>query len=146
MFAIAELSELTLAVPFSERGAVARQVAQCYLDCVSDVWRYGETERTASFYQRLSRFRTQEMPPYPACVADAVSPHGGGGRGIHWFETPEAVVGHIAGVAEGYVVPRQRIVELIAPNRLVDAEIRPSVTRKQGPLPVLADGAVAAVR
>jgi hypothetical protein len=84
-------------------GDAARDVAARYLGSISAYW-CGERDGR-EFERWLSTFWDSELPPCPCRTPDAVSPHGGGGRGIDWYETPTAVVGYVAGSAEGYRIP-----------------------------------------
>ena len=52
-------------------------------------------------------------PPMPAGRVDAISPHGGGGRGIHWYHTDEEILGYVPGAAGGYQVPVLAIPQLL---------------------------------
>ena len=72
-------------------GAAARALARCYLRYVSAVWRGDVT--LAAFAAWLDAYWDREIPPVPASMPDAISPHGGGGHGICWFETADEYPG-----------------------------------------------------
>ena len=46
-------------------------------------------------------------------MPDAISSHGGGGRGIHWYQTGSEVLGYVPGVRGGYRVPIDAIPRLV---------------------------------
>jgi hypothetical protein len=147
MFALAELAAMVLEAPVTPGGQSSQQIARCYLEAVCDCWRDGGTERSRSFQQRLTLFRTTAMPTRPFRPSDAASPHGGGGRGIDWYELPDVVAGYIAGVPEGYVVPLPQVAELIAAVDRAGTACARRVRGAQCPDPIreLADGAIVLV-
>jgi hypothetical protein len=59
----------------------------------------------------LAHHRTSALPPRPRRSDDAFSPHGGGGRGIHWFEANQTVFGYIDGWDFGYAIPFTAVIE-----------------------------------
>jgi hypothetical protein len=84
-------------------GAAARALARCYLRYVSAVWRGDVT--LAAFAAWLDAYWDRELPPVPASMPDAISPHGGGGHGICWFETADEIRGYVSGTTGGFRVP-----------------------------------------
>lgn len=86
-------------------GQGARMLAARYLGCVSALWR-GDPDGHA-FGVWLSPFWRTVLPAAPSRSPDAVSPHGAGGRGLFWFETPDAALGYVPGTRCGYEVPRE---------------------------------------
>jgi hypothetical protein len=93
-------------------GPVARAMALAYLQYASACWR---GDRLASvFATRLGAFWRPEMPPAPAAAPDAVSPHGGGGRGICWHQVGSDVLGHVPGARGGYQIPVGAVPRLVA--------------------------------
>jgi hypothetical protein len=95
--------------PATEKDACA--LALSYLRWASACWR-GET-LAAVFPTQLETYWRPALPPVPAGRADAISPHGGGGRGIHWYHTDEEVLGYVPGAAGGYRVPLGVIPQLV---------------------------------
>ena|SRR5215216_1289631 len=95
--------ELSRSCSVAAQGQNARELARRYLRAVSGAWLSGP-ERCV-FDCGLSPYWRDDLPLRPARDADAVSPHGGGGRGIHWYESAAALTGHIPGVKGGYVIP-----------------------------------------
>ena len=93
----------------TERDACA--LALSYLRWASACWR-GDTLAPV-FATRLGAYWRPALPPLPAGRADAISPHGGGGRGIHWYHTEEEVLGYVPGAAGGYQVPVAAIPQLV---------------------------------
>jgi hypothetical protein len=89
--------------PTEPDGAAARATARRYREYVCAVWR-GDRDAKV-FGEWLMGFWRGECPFVGAREPDAVSPHGGGGRGIQWHETRGAVGGHVPGVGGGYRVP-----------------------------------------
>ena len=112
MSAIAERPVTMTEVPrqrATERDACA--LALSYLRWASACWR-GDTLAPV-FATRLESYWRPALPPLPAGRADAISPHGGGGRGIHWYHTEEEVLGYVPGAAGGYQVPVAAIPQLV---------------------------------
>lgn len=97
-----------------ERGALARTLARCYLRYVSAVWRGDPT--AARFAEWIDAFWTHDLPQPPADVPDAISPHGGAGHGISWFEGDNEVLGYVNGVGSGYRVPFSAIPSATPPG------------------------------
>lgn len=95
--------------PATEKDACA--LALSYLRWASACWK-GDT-LALEFATQLGAYWRPAPPPVPAGRADAISPHGGGGRGIHWYHTDEDVVGYIPGAAGGYQVPIAAIPRLV---------------------------------
>jgi hypothetical protein len=95
--------------PVTEKDACA--LALSYLRWASACWR-GDT-LAAVFATQLGAYWRSALPPIPAGRADAISPHGGGGRGIHWYHTDEEVLGYVPGAAGGYQVPVAAIPQLV---------------------------------
>jgi hypothetical protein len=95
--------------PATEKDACA--LALSYLRWASACWR---GDRLAPvFATHLEACWHPVLPPIPAGQADAISPHGGGGRGIHWYHTAEEVLGYVPGAAGGYRVPLAVIPQLV---------------------------------
>jgi hypothetical protein len=112
MSAIAERPITITAVPRqSATGKDACALALSYLRWASACWR-GDTLAPV-FATQLEACWRPALPPEPASQADAISPHGGGGRGIHWYHTDEAVLGYVPGAAGGYQVPITAIPQLV---------------------------------
>jgi hypothetical protein len=95
--------------PVTEKDACA--LALSYLRWVSACWR-GDTLAPV-FATQLGAYWCPALPPMPTGRADAISPHGGGGRGIHWYHTDEEVLGYVPGTAGGYQVPVAAIPQLV---------------------------------
>jgi hypothetical protein len=95
--------------PVTEKDACA--LALSYLRWASACWR-GDS-LAAVFATQLEACWSSALPPKPAGPPDAISPHGGGGRGIHWYHTDEAVIGYVPGSAGGYQVPGAAIPQLL---------------------------------
>jgi hypothetical protein len=85
-------------------------LALSYLRWASACWR-GDTLAPV-FATQLSAYWRPALPPKPTSRPDAISPHGGGGRGIHWHHTDEEVLGYVPGAAGGYQVPVAAIPQL----------------------------------
>ena len=112
MSAIAERPVTMTEVPrqrATERDACA--LALSYLRWASACWR-GDTLAPV-FATQLGACWRPTLPPKPLGQADAISPHGGGGRGIHWYHTEEEVLGYVPGAAGGYQVPVAAIPQLV---------------------------------
>ena len=92
-------------------GAPARALALAYLRYASACWR-GDS-LTPVFASRLGAYWRPEMPPVPAAAPDAVSPHGGGGRGICWRQAGGEVLGHVPGARSGYRIPVGAVPRLV---------------------------------
>lgn len=92
-------------------GAAARALARGYLRYVSALWR-GE-RHAAAFASWLDRFWCAALPPAPARLPDAISPHGGAGHGIAWFGTVDEVRGYVSGASGGYRVPLTAIAGVV---------------------------------
>ena len=106
--------------PVTEKDACA--LALSYLRWASSCWR-GDTLAPV-FATQLGEYWCPALPTMPARRADAISPHGGGGRGIHWYHTDEEVLGYVPGAAGGYRVPLAAIPQLVR-----CAHARPSTTQ-----------------
>src|SRR5215213_4876581 len=89
----------------------ARALGLSYLRWVSACWR-GDTLAPV-FATQLGACWRSELAPKPTGRPDAISPHGGGGRGIHWYHTDEEVLGYVPGAAGGYQVPVAAIPQLV---------------------------------
>ena len=112
MSAIAERPITITAVPRQPAtGKDACALALSYLRWASACWR-GDTLAPV-FATQLGACWRPALPPTPAGRADAISPHGGGGRGIHWYHTDEEVLGYVPGAAGGYQVPVAAIPQLV---------------------------------
>lgn len=99
----AEIASRMAGEPAPIDGSAARELACRYLTSVSAYWR-GECS-TPTIGAWLAKFWRPVLPPLPPHPADAVSPHGAGGHGISWYETPAGVIGHVAGKTGGYWIP-----------------------------------------
>ena len=112
MSAIAERPITIPAVPrqpATEKEACA--LALSYLRWASACWR-GDSLAPV-FATQLGACWRPALPPKPAGQPDAISPHGGGGRGIHWYHTDAEVLGYVPGAAGGYQVPVAAIPQLV---------------------------------
>ena len=95
--------------PATEKDASA--LALSYLRWASACWR---GERLAPvFATQLGAYWCPALPTKPAGQADAISPHGAGGRSIHWYHTDAEVLGYVPGAAGGYQVPVAAIPQLV---------------------------------
>ena len=112
MSAVAERPIAMTAVPRRPAtGKDACALALSYLRWASACWR-GDTLAPV-FATQLEACWRPTLPPKPAGRADAISPHGGGGRGIHWYHTDEEVLGYVPGADGGYQVPVAAIPQLV---------------------------------
>ena len=112
MSAVAERPITITAAPRqSATGKDACALALSYLRWASACWK-GDTLAPV-FATRLGTYWRPELPPMPAGRADAISPHGAGGRSIHWYHTDEEVLGYVPGAAGGYQVPVAAIPQLV---------------------------------
>jgi hypothetical protein len=101
-------------------GTAARALALAYLRYASACWR--SDSRAPVFASRLGAYWRPEMPPVPAAAPDAISPHGGGGRGICWRQVDGDILGHVPGGRGGYQIPIgvvPRLVECASKGPLV---------------------------
>ena len=114
MIATAERPRATIQLEdqCSPAGAEARALALAYLQYASACWR-GDPH-AAVFASRLGAYWRPDMPPAPAAAPDAISPHGGGGRGVCWRYAGEDVLGHIPGARGGFQIPVATIPRLVA--------------------------------
>jgi hypothetical protein len=94
-----------LFAPAPPAGQAARALADGYLRAISADWQ-GEPGWQA-FERSLNRFWSLQLPPVPRTLPDAVSPHGAGGRGVHWYESETEIIGYVPGKSCGYRVPIQ---------------------------------------
>jgi hypothetical protein len=123
MSAVAERPITIIGVPRqAATGKDACALALSYLRWASACWR-GETLAPV-FATRLETYWRSSLPPVPADRPDAVSPHGGGGRGIRWYHTDDAVLGYVPGAGGGYQVPVAAIPQLVRCTHT-----RPSMTQ-----------------
>jgi hypothetical protein len=112
MVAIAESSPSVASHPGEAcTGEGASSLAVACLQWASACWR-GE-RRATIFANQLSAYWCLQLPPQPVGIPDAISPHGGGGRGIHWYETGDEIRGYVPGVGGGYRVPIQAVPRLV---------------------------------
>ena len=95
----------------SAMGKDARALALGYLRWASACWRGNGLTPVST--TRLGAYWRLALPPMPAGEADAVSPHGAGGRGIHWYQTGGEVFGYVLGAGGGYQVPVAAIPQLV---------------------------------
>src|SRR5215204_6317256 len=65
------------------------------------------------FATQLGAYWRPALPALPTGQADAISPHGGGGRGIYWYHTEKEVLGYVPGATGGYQVPVAAIPQLV---------------------------------
>jgi hypothetical protein len=91
-------------------GGAAQSLARAYLRFASAYWR-GDAAGS-SFADHLDVYWRSELPAAPGQTPDAISPHGGGGRGIQWYEVDGEVHGHVPGSLGGYRVPVNAIPRL----------------------------------
>jgi len=140
MSAVAERPITMVEVPrqrATEKDACA--LALSYQRWASACWR-GDTLAPV-FATQLSAYWRPALPPMPAGRADAISPHGGGGRGIYWYQTDEEVLGYVPGAAGGYQVPVTTIPQLVRCTQTrpratqgtpaQEREMRPTVDRRR---------------
>jgi hypothetical protein len=97
--------------PPAPAGEAARTLAEGYLRYICASWR-GDAGAPV-FGIRLGAYWRPQLPPMPETAPDAVSPHGGGGRGIHWYQTGDEVLGYVPGRRAGYRVPLAAIARLV---------------------------------
>jgi len=111
---IASVASLTATVRYMPSmtavGQAARDMALACLRYESACWR-GESAH--EFAMRLGSYGRPELPPAPATQPDAFSPHGGGGRGINWFEKSGEILGYITGRRSGYRIPVTAVAGLV---------------------------------
>ena len=84
-------------------GSAARALARCYLRYVSALWRGDDA--AAAFASWIDQFWSAALPPIPQTMPDEISPHGGAGHGISWFQTADAILGYVGAASGGYRVP-----------------------------------------
>jgi hypothetical protein len=96
--------------PMTAVGQEARDMALACLRYESACWR-GESAH--EFAMRLGSYWRPELPPAPTTEQAAYSPHGGGGRGISWFEKSGEILGYIAGRRSGYRIPATAVAALV---------------------------------
>jgi len=89
-------------VLLNANGSSARAMALAFLSFESAYWR---GEATSAFATRLGSYWQPDLPPMPAAVPDAFSPHGASGRGISWYEMHGVVFGYSGGARRGYCIP-----------------------------------------
>jgi hypothetical protein len=127
MSAVAERPITITVVPrqlATDKDACA--LALSYQRWASACWR-GDTLAPV-FATQLSAYWRPALPPKPTSRPDAISPHGGGGRGIHWYQTDDEVLGYVPGAAGGYQVPVSAIPQLVRcthtpPGRTLDGSL-----------------------
>ena len=107
------------------RGRFAAELALGYLRYASACWR---GDNNAPFARLMDACWRPELPPAPAAAPDAVSPHGGGGRGIAWYEACGEVRGYVPGKRGGYRVPLRAIPRLLASVPACPAETQERTT------------------
>jgi hypothetical protein len=86
-----------------KRELNAAQVAQAYEEYVKGLW--GGKPAAPAFCGWLTPYWRATLPPIPAPVPNAVSPHAAGGRGIRWYDTADGVLGYVDGIKSGYQIP-----------------------------------------
>ena len=94
-----------------QQGLPAQDLALGYLRSMSACWR-GDPGASV-FTTRLGAYSCSDLPPAPDTPPDAMSPHGGGGRGIHWYHAGNDVLGYVPGGRSGYLVPTDAIPRLV---------------------------------
>ena len=114
--------------PATEKDACA--LALSYLRWASACWR-GDTLAPV-FATQLGAYWRPALPAMPAGQADAISPHGAGGRGIHWYNTDEEVLGYVPGAAGGYQVPTPAIPQLVRSTQMRPGTIHGSSEHEFG--------------
>jgi hypothetical protein len=128
---IAKLGQHEIVIPPALRdeatAADARALAEGYLCYASGCWR-GD-QRAPAFGKRLSAYWKPELPPMPAAGPDAISPHGGGGRGIYWFHQAGEVRGQVPGEPGGFEIPVAAIRDLVRCASLTRAGDRSDTVR-----------------
>ena len=82
----------------------ADDLSDLYDSYTSALWR-GDAA-SLSLEQWLHRHWSNQTPRLPAVTPAAVSPHGAGGRGIHWYESSSVILGLIPGKSGCYLVER----------------------------------------
>ncbi|MCA9879821.1 MAG: hypothetical protein KC442_18635 [Thermomicrobiales bacterium] len=102
-----------------ESRAIAVDLAETYQRYVSASWR-GDAA-AAAFGTRLGGYWQPALPPRPAAAPDAVSVHGGGGRGIAWYQRQDQVFGYLPEAAGGLAIPVADVPRL---QRSLPAEAR----------------------
>lgn len=93
--------------------ASAAEIARAYDAYVSALWR-GDAD-VAPFGVWLGACWRAGPAPMPAAPPAAISPCGGGGRGITWHDTPAAVLGCVPGADGRYVVPPEAVPPMLSP-------------------------------
>jgi hypothetical protein len=85
----------------------ADNIALAYTRVVCAYWR-GDNEFLGELEAWFARFWA-DCPPEPSTKPTAVCPHGAAGRGIHWYDTTFAVLGHVPGKRKCYRIPRATV-------------------------------------
>lgn len=81
----------------------AAQFARLYDRYLAALWR---GDNVAAFGAWLDAHWAPAEQPEPATPPAAMSPLGGGGRGIRWYETATGIVGYVPGFARAcYRIP-----------------------------------------
>lgn len=104
--------------PSADRDRVhnaARDLALGYQRFVSGCWRGDDPDQ--GFGERLTAYWRTSMPAEPREAPDAISPHGGGGKGIRWFLWADEVLGFVPGARGGYRIPRGAVVPMVRSTR-----------------------------
>lgn len=115
--------------PITSVGQEARDMALACLRYESACWR-GESAH--EFAMRVGSYWRPELPPAPTSEPDAYSPHGGGGRGISWFEQSGEIRGYITGRRSGYRIPVTAVAGLVRSVPLHPCQL-PTLPGKFGP-------------
>lgn len=85
----------------------ACRVAQLYDRAVVDLWKGdGDLMRRVADWLGAT---WNDGPPEPATPPASVSPHGGGGRSIRWYDTETEVLGYVPGRTGCYRLPIETI-------------------------------------
>ena len=118
MIAVAERPAVTVPfanpappIPAPPSETAVHALALTYLQFASACWR-GEILAPV-FASRLGAYWHPDMPLEPATAPDAVSPHGGAGRGICWYHVGREILGYVPGVRGGYQIPVGAIPRLV---------------------------------
>ena len=113
MIAVAERPAVT--VPFEDLApstkTAAHALALAYPQDATACWR-GEILAPV-FASRLGAYWHPDMPLEPATAPDAISPHGGSGRGTCWYQGEGEVFGFVPDARGGYQIPVSAILRLV---------------------------------
>lgn len=82
----------------------ADDLSYIYASYTSALWR-GDPA-SLSLEQWFNRHWSEHAPSLSLSDPAAVSPHGAGGRGIHWYESTTVILGLVPGKTGCYLVKR----------------------------------------